>query len=71
MKVDSETLAKIKRAFEAYKTEVYAAPLADTSKRSYTHYPDYFIRWLEDDFEPGIQNKRILRRLGYERNNDA
>ena len=63
MKVDSETLAKVRRAFEDYKDEVDAAPLSDRSKHTYTLYPDMFIRWLEDDFEPGVNNKKVLRRF--------
>ena len=44
MKMDAETLAKVRRAFEDYKAEVDAAPLSQRSKHTYTLYPDMFIR---------------------------
>ena len=54
-KVDKETLRKVEAAVERYKVEVDENPgLSSVSKRGYKYYAELFLRWLKDDFEPGI-----------------
>ena len=57
-KVRRETLEDVKQAFEEYKKVVDATGMSDQSKLTYIDNADQFIRWLDDDFEPGVNVKR-------------
>ena len=57
-KISQSALAEIRAALEAYKDEVMATPLADSSKRTYIPHAENFVRWLDEDFEPGENGRR-------------
>ncbi|MCE2469126.1 MAG: hypothetical protein J4F32_01130 [Dehalococcoidia bacterium] len=40
-------------ALENYVVEVKATNLAQSSKDTYIPHAEHFVRWLDDDFEPG------------------
>ena len=58
-KVSQEVLRIVQAALQRYCDEVDASPMTDNSKDTYKLYPDQFVRWLDDDFEPGAN---VLRR---------
>ena len=60
-KVRRETLEDVKQAFEEYKKVVDATGMTDKSKWTYTDYADRFVRWLDDNFEPGAKVRRRRR----------
>lgn len=55
MKVSSSTLEEVKAALEEYKKAINDSCLSDVSKKNYVRYPEQFVRWLDDDFEPGLR----------------
>ena len=55
-KVRRATLEEVKIVFEEYKKAVGATGMTSTSKYTYTLHVDHFIRWLDDDFEPGEES---------------
>ena len=57
-KISQDCLAQVLSAFERYKEEVNAAPIADNTKNTYISHTDQFVRWLNDGFEPGDKNRR-------------
>ena len=56
--VSQDSLAQVLRALESYESEVNAAPLTRSTKHTYILHADHFVRWLQDDFEPGSTKKR-------------
>ena len=52
-KVNHEILKAVQDAFEIYKTEVRATSLKVNTKNTYINRAQNFVRWLDDDFEPG------------------
>ena len=60
-KVSQDSLQQVLRALERYEAEVNAAPLTRSTKHTYILHADHFVRWLQDEFEPGGQNKRLQR----------
>ena len=52
-KVDQATLRRVQEALYQYESEVEAAPLRDSTKRTYLLHARNFVRWLDDGFEPG------------------
>ena len=52
-KVDQSTLRRVQEALHQYESEVEEAPLRDSTKRTYLLHARNFVRWLDDDFEPG------------------
>ena len=52
-KVNAEVLKAVQAAFQRYESEVLDANLKDTSKDTYINRARYFVRWLDDDFDPG------------------
>lgn len=55
MKVSSSALEEVKAALEEYKKAIDDSSLSDVSKKNYVRYPEQFVRWLYDDFEPGLR----------------
>ncbi len=53
-KVGQDTLTAVQDALERYKEVVEATELTSESKRTYLLHAENFVRWLADDFEPGI-----------------
>lgn len=60
-KISQDSIQQVLRALERYETEVNAAPLTRSTKHTYILHADHFVRWLQDEFEPGSQNKRLQR----------
>ena len=57
-KVTREMLTAIRTSFEQYKEEVENAGLKKATEMTYLRHADTFIRWLDDDFEPGATLRR-------------
>ena len=54
-KVSPEVLAIIREALERYAHEVQESQLADNTQTTYLLHSNNFVRWLNDDFEPGAR----------------
>ena len=53
-KISHECLKIIQEALERYIEEVENSLLSIESKKTYKEHPRNFVRWLDNDFEPGI-----------------
>ena len=62
-KIDDDALMQVRQAFEDYKREVDDTPLAPDTKDIYISHAEQFVRWLYDDFEPGVAYRRMRRRV--------
>ena len=58
-KVNAEVLAIIQEAVEQYCQAVQESELSEESKKTYIEHPNNFVRWLNDDFEPGAPVRRL------------
>ncbi len=56
-RIDSIRLKQVQAAFEVHLEEVDDAPMANTTKDTYTLYAGSFVRWLRGGFEPGRRNR--------------
>ena len=56
-KVSNTVLAAIKEALVQWEQEVKSADLAPAAEKTYLLHPRHFVRWLEDDFEPGARKR--------------
>ena len=54
-KVSAEVLNVVKDALSRYETEVEDSPLRSDTKDTYLLHARHFVRWLDDDFEPGAR----------------
>ncbi len=52
-KVNLEVLRSVQNALEDYKKAVSDTALSPRSKETYLLHAEHFVRWLDDDFEPG------------------
>lgn len=52
-KVSPEVLAIVREALERYIAEVENSYLSPAAKKTYSAHSEEFVRWLNDDFEPG------------------
>ena len=52
-KVSPEVLRTVQDALETYKKTVSEKALSPRSKETYLLHAEHFVRWLDDDFEPG------------------
>ena len=52
-KISDDALRQVQEAFGRYENEVNAEALAASSKKTYILHAWHFVRWLDDDFEPG------------------
>ena len=52
-KINAEALKAVKGALSKYADEINGTNLRPNSKETYILHADNFVRWLEDDFEPG------------------
>ena len=57
-KVSEEILRAVEDAFERYRREIEASPLALNTKYGYLLQASKFVRWLDDDFEPRAYRRR-------------
>ena len=53
MKISIEAIGEIRRALEQYNVVVDHAELSESTKNTYLLHAENFVRWLQDDFEPG------------------
>ncbi len=60
-KVGKEVLVAVQDALEQYEQEVQDAEesgfLTEQTKKTYLLHAKHFVRWLDDDFEPGGRGK--------------
>ena len=59
--VSREVLERVKEAFDRYEAEVETSDLRPSAKQTYLLHSRNFVRWLDDDFEPGGTLKRRHR----------
>ena len=52
-KLDPATMRKVERAAERYLREIDESFMTENSKETYRSHVENFVRWLNDDFEPG------------------
>ena len=52
-KINHDALRQVQEALDRYEKEVDATSLARSSKNTYLLHAWHFVRWLNDDFEPG------------------
>lgn len=53
MEVSSGTLRDIEAALARYRAEVEASRLRPSTKKTYIHHAETFVRWLKGDVDPG------------------
>ena len=58
MEISQKALDEVNVAFQRYTQEVNDTGMTDRSKETYLLYVDQFIRWINDDFEPGAKLRR-------------
>jgi hypothetical protein len=58
MKPKLHAINRLYELLEEYVDVVNSAPLTENSKRDYITFADFFVRWADNDFQPG---KRIRR----------
>ena len=61
-KISHECLKMVQEALDQYIEEVENSLLSEESKKTYKEHPRNFVRWLDDDFEPGILLRGQQRR---------
>ena len=54
-KISQDALKQVQAALENYLVEVEASKLKMSTKATYSRHAKTFVRWLDDDFEPGGQ----------------
>ncbi len=57
MKISPQTYKEVAEAFEKYETEVSKSNLEPQTKQTYLLHSKNFVRWLANEFEPGIRKK--------------
>ena len=57
-KIGQAALREVQDALERYKEVVEATEMTPTSKKTYLLHAEQFVRWLSDDFAPGIRVRR-------------
>ena len=53
-KISNSCLKQVKDALEQYGQEIEATELQESTKRTYLLHAKNFVRWLDNDFEPGV-----------------
>ena len=53
-KISQVALSEVQKALEDYQREVERSKLQPNTKRTYLTRATNFVRWLEDDFRPGV-----------------
>ena len=51
--INVDALRQVQEALDRYEAEVNESLLARTTKDTYLTHARNFVRWLDDDFEPG------------------
>ena len=52
-KVSPQVVAIVRGAFERYVQEVKSSGLKENAQKTYLLHSHNFVRWLNDEFEPG------------------
>jgi hypothetical protein len=55
MKISPAALAEVEAAFKDYVREVLASDARPSTKDTYVYHSESFVRWMKDDFEPGVR----------------
>ena len=53
-RISQPCLKQVRDALGTYREEVEASELQPSTKRTYLRHAETFVRWLEGDFEPGV-----------------
>ena len=59
--INDEALRLVKNALDQYETEVESTNCTEKTKRTYILHARNFVRWLDDNFEPGSTIRRRER----------
>jgi hypothetical protein len=57
-RISFPALMELQEVLERYKGVVEATGLKSNTKWTYVTHAEHFVRWLNDDFEPGINVRR-------------
>lgn len=60
-KISGESLSQVQAALENYEEAVNATLMTEQSKKTYLLHSKNFVRWLDDDFEPGATLRQTNR----------
>ena len=52
--INDEALRLVKDALDQYETAVESTNCTEMTKRTYILHARNFVRWLNDDFDPGV-----------------
>ena len=61
-KVTMQALEQVQSALDRYVAEVENSELSPSSKVTYIDHAWQFVRWLDDDFQPGSNIPRVRRK---------
>ena len=53
-KINNDALRQVQAALDRYQEEVKATDCTESTKKTYILHARNFVRWLDDDFEPGV-----------------
>ena len=59
-RISQQALDEVFGALEKYISEVSDAPLTDNTKATYQLHATNFVRWLNNDFEPGVRRRKEI-----------
>ena len=62
-RVSRGALEEVFSALETYISEVGDAPLTDNTKATYQLHANNFVKWLNDESEPGIRRRKEISDL--------
>ena len=54
-KIKNDALLQVQGALDRYEKEVEATNCTPKTKETYILHAQHFVRWLDDDFEPGAK----------------
>ena len=62
-RISYKALAEVEQAYAEYKQVVETSSMALTSRKTYIIHADQFVRWLKQEFQPGVHvgNRRPKR----------
>ncbi len=55
---NKSALQQVKDALEKYRRAVEPTDMQPSTKRTYLLHAENFVRWLDDDFDPGATVRR-------------
>lgn len=56
-KINPKALQDVQEALEKYEAVVNATKMTPSTKKTYALHSRNFVRWLADDFTPGINSR--------------